>query len=108
MNHRSYMGVAEVIDIGAGGVEKGRAQRIDALGAPDHGYLFTARKFAERTKRSFDRLGTATGQCNRKEIHERAFGLMPHRRWDVFPPRCTNVSSQALGHAGFVQHRSSP
>ena len=35
MNHRAQMGVAEIIDIGAGGIEKGRAQRIDALGASD-------------------------------------------------------------------------
>jgi type II secretory ATPase GspE/PulE/Tfp pilus assembly ATPase PilB-like protein len=45
MDHRGQMGVAEVMDVGAGGIEEGRAERVDALAAPDHGRLLATRKF---------------------------------------------------------------
>ena len=32
MDHGAQMRVAEIMDIGGGGIEEGRAQRIDALG----------------------------------------------------------------------------
>ena len=32
MDHGAHMGVAEIMDVGAGGIEERRAQRIDALG----------------------------------------------------------------------------
>jgi tripartite-type tricarboxylate transporter receptor subunit TctC len=87
MNHRAQMGVAEVMDIGAGGVEKGRTQRIDALGAPDHGRLLAIREFSERAQRNLDRTGAAARQRYGEEIHQRALGLMPHRQWNIVPPR---------------------
>jgi hypothetical protein len=108
MDHGAQVGVAEVMDIGAGGVEEGRAQRIDAFGAPDHGRLLATGEFGERAQRDLNRLGTAARQRHGKEIHERAPGLMPHRRWNVVPPRLDNVAGKALRHAGFVQHRCAP
>ncbi|OIQ67516.1 hypothetical protein GALL_509020 [mine drainage metagenome] len=98
------MGVAEVMDIGAGGVEESGAQRIDALGASDHGRLSAARKLGERAQCDLDRAGAAPGEGDGEEIHQGALGLMPHLRGNVVPPRCNNVLSKALGHAGFVQH----
>ncbi len=70
MNHRAQMGVAEIVDVGAGGVEEGRAQRIDALAAADHGRLLAAGEFGERAQRCLDRPGAAARQRHRKEIHE--------------------------------------
>jgi hypothetical protein len=92
------MGVAEVMDIGAGGVEEGRAQRIDAFRAPDQGCLSAAGEFGERAQRDFDRPGAAARERHGEEIHQRAFGLMPHRRWYVVPPRCSNKAGEALRH----------
>ena len=48
MDHGAQMGVAEVVDIGAGGVEEGGAQRVDALATPDDGRLLAAGELRER------------------------------------------------------------
>ena len=104
MNHGAQMGVAEIMDIGAGGIEEGRAQRIDALGPPDHGRLLSAGEFGKRAQRHLDRSGAAAGQRHGEEIHQRALGLMPHRRGNVIPLRRDNEVRKALGNARFVQH----
>jgi hypothetical protein len=48
MDHRADMGVAEIMDIGAGGIEERRTQRIDALPASDDRRLFAAGEFSQR------------------------------------------------------------
>ena len=98
------MGIAEIMDVGSGGVEEGGAQRVQALGASDHGHLPAAGKLSERAQRSLDRPCAATGEGDGEEIHKGSLGLMPHLRGNVVPPRRNNVLSKALGHAGFVQH----
>ncbi len=99
------MGVAEIMDVGAGGIEKRGAQRIDPLAAPDHGDRLAAGEPAKRTQRDLDRRGAAAGERDREKIDQRALGLMPHRQRDILPPRRNNVVGEAFGHAGLVPHR---
>ena len=99
MDHGAQMGVAEVVDIGAGGVEESRGERIDALAAPDHGRLPAAAKFRKRAQRHLDRPGAAARQRHGKEVHQRTFGLMPHRLRDIVPPRRDHEARKALGNA---------
>ena len=47
MDHGAQMGVAEIVDIGGRGVEKGRAQRIDSLVAANYRGLFSAGKLSQ-------------------------------------------------------------
>jgi hypothetical protein len=104
MNHSAQMGVAEIMDIGAGGVEEGSTQRVDSFAAPDHGRPLAAQKFGERAQRDLDRPVAAAGQRHGKEIHQRTLGLMPHRRGNVVPPRSDDESRKILRNAGFMQH----
>ena len=93
MDHGARMGVAEVVDIGAGGVEEGRAQGIDALGSPDQGCLLAAGESGERAQRHLT--GAARSpQGDRKEIHQGTLGLKPHPHGDVIPSRSDNKAGQ--------------
>jgi hypothetical protein len=70
MDHSAYMGVAEIMHIGAGGVQKHRAQGIDPFAATDHRRLLAAGKFGERAQRDLDWTGAAASQ-GEKFINER-------------------------------------
>jgi hypothetical protein len=99
MDHRADMGVAIIMDIGAGGIEEGSAQRIDTLGASDDRHLFAAGKLGERAQRDLDRRGAAARQRHREEIHERALRLMPHGRRNVLPASLGHIVGKALRRA---------
>src|SRR5262245_33956997 len=87
MDHGAQMGIAEIMDIGGSRIEEGGAQGINTLAAPDDGCLLAAGKFGERAKGDLDRLGAASRQRHREQVHERALGLVPNFRWHVLPSR---------------------
>jgi hypothetical protein len=102
------MGVAEIMHVGAGGIEERSIQGIDALAAADDSRRFTAGEFSQRAQRDLDRPGAAARQRHGEKIHQGAFGLMPHGRRNVIPPRLDDKEGKALGHAGPVQHHYPP
>src|SRR5271156_157082 len=70
MYHGRDMGIAEVEHVGAGGIEKRRAQRVDALAPSDNRRLPAAGEHSERGERDLDRLGAAPGQRDSEEIQQ--------------------------------------
>ena len=52
--------------------------------------------------------GAAAGQRHRKQVHQRALGLMDDVGRQVVPPRIDDELGQNLGDARIVQHASSP
>ena len=104
----AQMRVAEVMHVGAGGVEERRAQRVDALGAARSRWPACRRRTRlQRLQRDLDRVGAATRQRDREEIHEGALGLMPHVRRHILPPRGGDIVRKALRDIDLLQHCSS-
>ena len=107
MDHGAQMRVTEIMDIGRCRVEEGGAQRIDALGPPDHGRGPAARKFGKRGVCDLDRLCAATRQRHRKQVDEGALGLMANLGRNVLPPRCRDIMRKHPGDIRLLQHASS-
>ena len=68
--------VAIVEHVGAGGIQEGGAQGVDALGPADDRRLLAAGELGERPEREFDRLGTAAGDRHGEEIQQCTLGLV--------------------------------
>ena len=99
------MGVAEIEHIGAGRVEKRRAQRIDTLGPADDRRLPAAGKWRQRLQQRLDGVVAAAGQRHGEKIHRRALGLMHDLCRQIVPSQAHDELGQFLGHAWIVQHR---
>jgi hypothetical protein len=100
------MRVAKIHDVGGGRVHKGRAERIHALAAADHGRLVAARKFSERFSRDLHRMGAAARERNGKEIQQCTLGLMARGLGHVLPTGLDGKASQRLRDGGCLQHGS--
>ncbi len=104
MDHRREMRIAEVEDIGAGGIQERRAERIDAVVAPDDGRLRAARKFRERGQGHLDRVGTATRERDREKVEQGTLGFAANRVGNVAPARVDDKTGEVWRDAGSVQH----
>ena len=104
MDHGRQVGVAEIEHVGAGRIQEGRAQRIDALSAADDGRLSAVGEFGERLQRQLDRAGAAARQRDREEIQQRALGFMPDRLRHVVPTGVDHEAGEVLRDAGSMQH----
>jgi hypothetical protein len=93
------MGIAVIMDVGAGAIEERGTQRIDTLAASNDGRLLAAGKLAKRAQRDLDRSGAAARQRHREEIHQGAFCLMPHGGGDILPSRPDHMAGEPLRHA---------
>ena len=107
MDRGRHMGIAEVEDIGAGGIEERCIERIDALAPADDRRLLAAGK--RRSDASAIPTSAAAGQRHGEEIQQRAFGLMRDRRRQFLPPGpTTNPASRSvtlrLMQHGFPAH----
>jgi hypothetical protein len=98
------MGVAEVEHIGACGIEKRRAERIDALAPPDHRCLPAGGKSGQRSQRGFDRRLAAAGERNGKKIQQSSLGLVYDRRLKRIPFCLGDELRQPFGHTSIVRH----
>ena len=104
MDRSRHVGIAEIEHIGARGIEKRRAERIDALVPADQSRLPAAGECGQRAKRDLEGFVAAAGQGDGEEIQERALGLMRDLIWQIAPSRRGYEIRQALGHAGLLQH----
>jgi hypothetical protein len=104
MNDGRKMGVAEIEHVGAGRVQKGRAQGIRALAAADDGRLPAIGKLGQRLEGNLHRAGAAAGQRDREEIEQRAPGLVAGRLGNVAPAGLDQEASKVLGNARSMQH----
>ena len=104
MNDRRQVGVAIVEDVGAGRVQEGGGQRIDALWPPDDGRLPAAGEFTERAQRQFDRLGAAPRDRHGKEVQQGALGFVAGLLRKVVPLRVDDEAGQFRGDALSGQH----
>ncbi len=104
MDDRPHMRVAKIKHVRSGGVEKGRAQRIDTLAAPDHDRLRAAGKFGERLERNFHRPGAAARKRHGKEIQQCTLGAMARTVGHVLPARAHGEARENLSDGGYMQH----
>ena len=105
MHDRRQVGVAIVEDVGAGGVEERRTQRIDPLAPADHGRLPAAGEFRQRLQRQL-----ATGSVRQPaSATAKKFSSARLASWralggDVLPLRVDDEAGESLGGSGSGLH----
>jgi hypothetical protein len=104
MDDGGQVGVAVVEDVGAGGVEEGGAQGIDALAAADDRRLLAAGKFGERFQGELDRFGAAAGDRHGEEVQQRALGLVAGFLRNVIPCRVDDEAGEGGSDAWSGKH----